>query len=314
VKRFVMAGLALAVAGFAADAPPAGGEPRAPSEFPPSAFEAFGSAMGQSGHFGDLGWTDAQFGAFADGMRTAFQGKPVPMDDAAKQLAAETTTRIKDIESGSKGVPGGEFKLSAYEAFGSAMGQSGHFTEIGWSGAQFDSLIEGMRSVFLGKPHVVDDAGRQLAAETGRRITAVVSGAADAQEEFDSGKLVAYMQDVGKRLQLQMSSSGLGYTITPGPGAAKPAAGDTVVISCAAFAFDGSTKLPQLSSDRIRSRIPDMLPGFREGILLMSVGSHATFVFPPALSFGRGQWPDGVIHGSPIIFDVTLREIIPAKP
>jgi FKBP-type peptidyl-prolyl cis-trans isomerase len=77
-------------------------------------------------------------------------------------------------------------------------------------------------------------------------------------------------------------------------------------------AFDGSTKLPQLSSEHIRSKVDQMFPGLREGLQMMTVGSHAVLVLPPALSFGHGEWPQGVSPGSPLIFQVTLLDVVPA--
>jgi FKBP-type peptidyl-prolyl cis-trans isomerase len=80
------------------------------------------------------------------------------------------------------------------------------------------------------------------------------------------------------------------------------------------MAADGTTKLPQLSSDRIRSKLAQMFPGFREGLQMMTVGSHAVLVLPPALTFGHGKWPEGVQEGSPLIFEVTLIDVVSAPP
>jgi FKBP-type peptidyl-prolyl cis-trans isomerase len=47
---------------------------------------------------------------------------------------------------------------------------------------------------------------------------------------------------------------------------------------------------------------------------MMTVGSRAVFVLPPALTFGHGKWPDGVQEGSPLIFELTLMDVISAPP
>jgi FKBP-type peptidyl-prolyl cis-trans isomerase len=292
----------------------AGSPAKTPDTFPDQAYAEFGSSMGQGSHFGELGWTDAQFGAFIEGMRAAFAGRPVQMDDTAHKLSAEMSRRIGDIDAGTKSAPQGDFPLSAYTAFGSSVGVGGHFGEVGWTEDQFNAFAEGMRSAFKGKPYEVDDSARQLAAGMGRKISAIESGAATPQQApaFDPSKLVQYMQDATKKYHLQLSNSGLGYNVSVGRNGIRPRMGDTVVITCSAVAFDGTTKLPQLSSGRIRSRVDQMFPGFREGLQMMTVDSHAIFVLPPALSFGHGQWPEGVSPGSPIIFEVTLVDVTPA--
>lgn len=309
----VLAAIALAAAPAASAQNPAA--PAKPAAgFPPQAYAELGSSIGEGSHFGQLGWTDEQFGAFMDGMRAAFDGKPVDMDDAAHRLSAEIARRIAQIDAGTTSPPQGDFPLAAYSAFGSSMGVGGHFGEVGWTGDQFDAFAEGMRSAFKGKPYPVDDSARDLAAEMGRKIRDIESGAAAPKPvaAFDPSKLMQYMRDATKRYQLQLSESGLGYNVSPGRNGIRPRPGDTVVISCHALAFDGVTELPQLSSAHIRSRLAQMFPGFREGLQMMTIDSHAIFVVPPALTFGHSRWPEGVSQGSPIIFNVTLLDVIPA--
>ncbi len=287
-----------------------------PSEdFPIAAYSAFGSSMADASHFGMIGWTDAQFDAFIAGLRTAYQGKPYTIDDTAHQLSAEMSHRISDVDSGTPITPRGDFPLSAYSAFGSSVGAGGHFGEIGWTDAQFDAFLDGMRVVFQKKPYDVGEATRRLAAEVSRKIAVIeANGTKPHQESFDPAALVPYMKEASKRYHLQLSESGLGYNVSPGTSGIRPRPGDTVVISCDAVAFDGASKLPQLSSARIRSRVDQMFPGLREGLQMMTVNSHAIFVVPPALSFGHGSWPDGVEPGSPIIFNVDLREVVGQPP
>jgi FKBP-type peptidyl-prolyl cis-trans isomerase len=314
---FPAAMAAIALAGAPAANAQAPGAPAKPSPgFPMSAFAELGSSIAQSSHFAELGWTDEQFGAFIDGMKSAFDGKPIAMDDTGHKLSVEMSRRIEEVDAGTKSPPQGDFPLSAYSAFGSTVGVGGHFGEVGWTREQFDSFTEGMRSAFRGKPYEVSDPARMLADEMGKRIAALESAGQPAPEPFDPGKLVAYMRDATKRYHLQLSDSGLGYNVSVGRNGIRPRLGDTVVISCGAMAADGTTKLPQLSSGRIRSKLAQMFPGFREGLQMMTVGSQAVFVLPPALTFGHGKWPEGVQEGSPLIFEVTLIDVIspPAAP
>jgi hypothetical protein len=47
---------------------------------------------------------------------------------------------------------------------------------------------------------------------------------------------------------------------------------------------------------------------------MMTRDSRAVFVLPPALSFGDGDWPPGVERGSPIVYQVTLHDVIGESP
>jgi len=68
----------------------------AATDFPLSAYSAFGSSLAYSAHFAQLGWSEAELGAFLEGLRAAVLGTPYPMDDTARKLAAEMGRRIAE--------------------------------------------------------------------------------------------------------------------------------------------------------------------------------------------------------------------------
>jgi len=207
------------------------------------------------------------------------------------------------------------FPLSAYSAFGSSMAKTGRFAELGWSDAQFNALLAGMRATFQGKGYPFDAPSQQLAAQTSRRIKEIM---ARARQEADGTldqkeRLARYFKVMRKRLELQISDSGLGYNVEPADrNGVRPRPGDTIILTCHAAAADGVTKLPQLSAERIRVKMEGMLPGLMEGLQMMTVDSSAIFVLPPSLSFGAGAWPDGVERGSPLVYTITLNDVISA--
>jgi len=205
----------------------------------------------------------------------------------------------------------GAFPLSAYSAFGSTLVQSGHLADLGWNEAQFNAFLEGMRASFQGKAAPMDDAARQFATEMGRRIQAVAAGqpAAAAPVVDPQARLDRYFKEMRKHLGLQISDSGLGYNVMTSNSGVRPRPGDTIVLTVQAVAADGVTKLPQLSAERIRARMDGLMPGLREGLQMMTVGAHAVFVIPPALSFASGPWPAGVEPGAPLIYYVALLEV-----
>lgn len=204
--------------------------------------------------------------------------------------------------------------LSAYQGVGSDLAQSAHFADLGWNEAQLNAFLDGFRAAFQGKAYPMDAAARQLSAEMSRKFGEIAArarqqGVMTAEEKAQRD---SYFKDLRKRFGLQTADSGLGYNVEPGRNGIRPRPGDTVVFTCEARGADGVTKLPQLSSERIRVRMDGMLPGLMEGLQMMTVGSHAVFVLPSALSFGEGPWPDGVPRGSPLIYSITLHDVISA--
>jgi FKBP-type peptidyl-prolyl cis-trans isomerase len=222
--------------------------------------------------------------------------------NAAAQPAAASATPAP---------PAPAFPLSAFAAIGSSFAEGNHLPELGWSDAQIEAFIDGVRASFHGKGYAFDDDARRVSAEMGRRVQEIASR--DMQQELaQPEQLKQYLKEVCKRLNLEQTDSGLCFGIQSAGKGNRPGPDDTVLISCVATAADGSTKLPQLSYEKKRVKVSSLLPGISEGIQMMTNTSQAIFVLPPALSFGTGEWPEGVAVGTPLIFQITLHEVVSA--
>lgn len=211
----------------------------------------------------------------------------------------------------------GALPLPAFAALGSSFAQTNQLGDLGWTDEQKTAFLEGVKAALHGKGYAMDDAARQLSAEMARRLQELeVRRKQQTVEEFAKpGRLAQYMKEMRKRHGLQLSDSGLAYSIQAGRAGARPRLGDTVVVSCEATAADGTTKLPQLSSDHVRVKLENLLPGFMEGLQMMTMESRGRFLVPPALSFGDNEWPPGVDRGTPLLFLITLHEIVsPENP
>jgi FKBP-type peptidyl-prolyl cis-trans isomerase FkpA len=239
----------------------------------------------------------------------ALLGLLVIVDRVAAQQEAPATgstprARSPQFAGGESSQP-----LEAFSAVGSDMALANHLGEMGWSEAQVSAFIDGIRAAFQGKPYPPSEAARQISDRIRQQIEEIESR--KREEEFAKpGRLEGYLKEVCKRLKLTQSDSGLCYAIQPGSTGSRPGPDDTVVVSCAAYAADFATPLPQLSSQNARTRVSDMLPGFVEGIQMMAVGGKAIFVLPPELSFGSSKWPQGVDRGTPLIFRIALTDVI----
>ena len=282
-------------------------------EFPLPAFSAFGSSLARSGRFAEFGWTEAQLGAFLDGVRGFLRGSSFPMDDAAQGLASELARRMGGGLAAAG--PKGDFPLSAYSAFGSSLAHTAHFAELGWSDAELSAFLEGIRAAVQGRPYPQDDTSKKLAAEMGRRVAdAEALAAQQASGPLDpKARLARYFKGMRRRLGLQISDSGLGYNVQTGRNGIRPRPGDTIEFSCIATTADGHTRIPELCTERTRVRMEGMMPGLMEGMQMMVVGSTAVFVLPPSLSFGEGAWPEGVERGSPLVYYISLGDVTAAR-
>jgi FKBP-type peptidyl-prolyl cis-trans isomerase len=58
-------------------------------------YAALGSFMAENNRIADLKWTPAQFAAFQEGFRASYEGRGLPLDDAAARLRDETSARVQ---------------------------------------------------------------------------------------------------------------------------------------------------------------------------------------------------------------------------
>jgi FKBP-type peptidyl-prolyl cis-trans isomerase len=292
----------------------------APPAFPAAAFSALGSSLVEAAGLSRLGWTQVQIAAFVDGMGATYDGKALPLGSESKESALEASRQLATAVARARQLAGPpapaalDFPLPAFSIFGASLVQSGHFAELGWTDAQFDAFLSGMRAAFLEVPVPMDPAARQLAADVGRRIAVaevrareLSSIARDPRE-----RMAGYFKQMRRRLELQISDSGLGYNVEPAlPNGVRPRPGDTVVINCQVTGPDGVTKIPQLSAEKMRVKMEELVPGLLEGLQMMTIGNQALFLIPPSLTFGDGSWPEGVPHGAPLVYTVRLLEVLP---
>lgn len=192
--------------------------------------------------------------------------------------------------------------LAPYAALGSYVAANNRIPDLDWSEAQFNAFAAGLRAAYAGRPYPFDDAAGRLRDEIDQRVRAMLAAhQPDPVEEY----FAALRANEG----VQRTESNLHYRISePGTGE-PPAAEDTVVVSYAARLPDGR-KLPDLTRARVRVRPADLLPGLREGVMLLRPAGKGLVYLPPALSFADGRWPADVPKGVPIAFFVELHEVV----
>jgi FKBP-type peptidyl-prolyl cis-trans isomerase len=125
-------------------------------------------------------------------------------------------------------------------------------------------------------------------------------------------RLERFMARARENYSMMLSSSGLLFRVQGGTGP-RPRPDDTIIVNIAAKAPDGKTDLPQISAPNVRTKVAHLLPGLAEGVQMIALGGEGFFILPPHLSFGVGEWPPGLEPGMPLLYRLTLTDVI-AQP
>jgi FKBP-type peptidyl-prolyl cis-trans isomerase len=206
--------------------------------------------------------------------------------------------------------------LEAYAAVGASIVQDNRLAKLGWTEAQVEAFLRGVRQGFGGEAPRVDGAAAALFAAIGHRVQEL------EQEELRQrygpeafarpGYLARYLEETRRQFGLEATDSGLSFGISKAGYGVRPGPDDTVVISYKVTKADTRTDLPALQVDRLKIKVSALLPGLAEGCQMMTVDSLALLVVPPDLSYGAGQWPPGTDPGTPLLFTIKLHEVIAA--
>lgn len=191
---------------------------------------------------------------------------------------------------------------SASYAFGISMGSS--LKTNGLKTLNYDLLIKGLKDAFQGQTPLLNEQAAQKAIGDLFKIITMEKYAPQIAKEknFLEGNL--------KQTNVKQTASGLQYiVITPGEGP-KPTATDNVLVNYKGTLLDG--KQFDSSYDRkepLSIAVNRVIPGWTEGLQLMSPGSKYKFFIPYQLAYGERPAGKEIPPYSMLIFEVELLKI-----
>lgn len=176
-----------------------------------------------------------------------------------------------------------------------------------------DVVTKAIRSTFKGEKLLMTEQQAMQAGESfGQRMQAkaIAKMMAEAKKNADAGQ--AFLAQNAKKPGVQTTASGLQYQVISEGKGPKPKASDTVKVNYKGTLLDGKV-FDDSSQHGGAAEIPlqAVVPGWREGVTLMPVGSKYRFWIPGNLGYG-----DKVPPGAPIgpnatlVFDVELLDIV----
>lgn len=176
-------------------------------------------------------------------------------------------------------------------------------------------LEKGLRTTLKGEKSLMTEEQAQKVREAfGQKIQAkrIAEEMAKARTNATAGQ--EFLAKNAKNPGVQTTASGLQYQVLKEGTGPKPKAEDVVRVHYTGTLLDG-TKFDS-SVDRGEPALiplPQVVPGWREGIQLMPVGSKYRLWLPAKLAYGEQGTPGGPIGpNATLVFDVELLEIAKA--
>ncbi|MDR1363653.1 MAG: FKBP-type peptidyl-prolyl cis-trans isomerase [Spirochaetaceae bacterium] len=212
-------------------------------------------------------------------------------------LAVLTACNAKDDAEASKSLD-----ANTSYAFGVLMG-----ADLKPFGFKFDykAFTEGFKAYFEGKSKIQEDEAISIVQQT---ISDSMRLA--AEENLEAG--VLFLAENALKNGIITTESGLQYEIIKEAEGEKPKADDTVQVNYEGTLVGG--KVFDSSFERgepVEFPLNQVIPGWTEGIQLMSPGSRYKFYIPPELGYGDQPVGSGLIPAnSVLIFDVELLAIL----
>lgn len=175
-------------------------------------------------------------------------------------------------------------------------------------------IIKGFSETLNGTSQMTEEDARAvlMAMETTIREKQQAAVEEKAKAALEEGQ--KFLAENAKKEGVQVTESGIQYVVlTEGEGE-KPAATDTVTVHYKGTFLNGETF--DSSVDRGEPAVFPLnrvIPGWTEGVQLMSVGSKYKFTIPSDLAYGPAGNPPRIPGNSVLEFEIELLEIQKAE-
>lgn len=170
-------------------------------------------------------------------------------------------------------------------------------------------VLQGIQDVFEDKASLSDEETRKVLESLDKRVAAKMQEQATEKAESNKKAGDDFRAEFEKEEGVQKTDTGLLYKVlTPSEGE-QPAATDTVEVHYTGTLIDG-TKFDSSYDRNQPATFPlnRVIPGWTEGVQLMTVGSKYKFVIPPELAYGD-QDTQAIPANSTLVFEVELLSI-----
>ena len=175
-----------------------------------------------------------------------------------------------------------------------------------------DALLAGIRDGMAGsEPAVVAEEVQAAMQAFNTKVQEEQAAQRAAAAEENAAQGAAFLEDNAQKEGIQVTESGLQYEVLEEGDGASPGPEDQVSLHYRGTLIDGT----QFDSSYDRGEpatfsVGGVIPGFSEGLQLMSEGGHYKFYIPSDLGYGPQGSSGAIGPNATLIFEVELLEIV----
>jgi FKBP-type peptidyl-prolyl cis-trans isomerase len=173
-----------------------------------------------------------------------------------------------------------------------------------------DLLVQGLKDALTGQKLLMSDDELNNAMAALQQQLTQKEAEAKAKEATDNKKAGdAFLADNAKKDGVVSLPSGLQYKIVKAADGKKPTDADTVSCNYRGTLIDGTEFDKNQPGQPATFQVGAVIPGFKEGLKLMPVGSTWQFFIPPQLAYGERGAGNVIGPNTTLVFEVELLSI-----
>ena len=194
-----------------------------------------------------------------------------------------------------------EEKARVSYAFGMVIGSNMRSAGIEYD---YDAFADGFRTMI---ENGTAQFGEQEAIEI---IEVALQRSMEKIAEENRQREAEFLASNGERPDVQTTSTGLQYEVLADTEGEKPVLNSTVRVYYTGAFIDGKSFDDSTDGEGAYIPLDMVIPGWTEGLMMMSVGSKYRFYIPSGLAYGRDGVQSIIPPYSTLVFTVELLEII----
>jgi FKBP-type peptidyl-prolyl cis-trans isomerase len=180
---------------------------------------------------------------------------------------------------------------------GSSLKENGIIPDAG-------AFFKGFKDALRGKTRFTVD-------EAGEKIQQAIVAMRDKENEPLKKAEADFLAENKKKPGIIVTASGLQYEVIYEGSGEKPSESDTVKVNYEGVLADGTVFDSSYErGEPVEFPLMGVIPGWREGLQLMSVGSTYKLYIPSELAYGPAGAGQVIPPYSPLTFEVELLEIV----